>query len=174
MSNGPLPKKADPRKLAERGAQITGIAEISAMSRLASFLCDEQGEVDVILDFAVDEQHLRTVTGTAKGRVFMTCQRCLDPVAIDIEASLNLAVVLNDEQARNLPKYYDPLLVEEEDVELLPIVEDELILSLPSVPKHADCTVKTSWGDSETVHLQQKKPNPFSVLASLKDKADKR
>ena len=174
MSNGPIPKKADPRKLAERGAQITGIVEISAMPRLASFLCSEQGAVDVTLEFAVDEQHLRTVTGTAKGQVLMTCQRCLEPVSIDVEATFNLAVVLNDEQARNLPRYFDPLLVEEEDVELLPIVEDELILSLPSVPKHVDCSVKTSWGESETVRLQQEKPNPFSVLASLKDKVDKR
>ncbi|KDE40025.1 MAG: YceD family protein [Nitrincola lacisaponensis] len=173
MSNGPLPKKADPRKLAERGAQITGIAEISAMPRLASFLCNEQGAIDVTLDFAVDEQHLRTLSGKAVGQVQMTCQRCLEPVAVDVEAELSLAVVLNDEQARNLPRYYDPLLVEEEDVELLPIVEDELILSLPSVPMHVDCSVKTSWGDSETVRLQQEKPNPFSVLASLKNKADK-
>ncbi|MCD8513778.1 MAG: YceD family protein [Nitrincola sp.] len=172
MSNGPLPKKADPRKLAERGAKITGIAEISAMPRLASYLCSEQGAVDVTLEFAVDEQHLRTVSGSAVGQVFMTCQRCLEPVAIDVKASLNLAVVLNDEQARNLPRYFDPLLVEEEDVALLPIIEDELILSLPSVPKHQDCSVKTSWGETESVHLQQEKPNPFSVLAALKNKAD--
>lgn len=168
MSNGPLPKKADPRKLAEREAQITGIAEISAMPRLASFLCNEQGAIHVTLNFAVDEQHLRTVSGAANGEVYMTCQRCLEPVGVNVEAVLNLAVVLNDEQASNLPRYYDPLLVEEEDLELLPIVEDELILSLPSVPKHADCSVKTSWGDHETVRLQQEKPNPFSVLASLK------
>ena len=174
MSNGPLPKKADPRKLAEREAQITGIAEVSAMPRLASFLCSEQGEVDVTLSFAVDEQHLRTVKGKAKGQVLMTCQRCLEPVSVDVRADVNLAVVLNDEQAKNLPRYYDPLLVEDDDVELLPIVEDELILSLPSVPMHEDCSVKTSWGDSGTVRLQQEKPNPFSVLASLKDKTSKR
>ncbi|WP_151705343.1 YceD family protein [Nitrincola alkalilacustris] len=173
MSNGPLPKKVDPRKLAERNAEISGSAKVADFTRFASFLCSDSGSIDVALAFSIDQQHLRTVTGTATGQVFMTCQRCLEPVAVDVKAEANLAVVLNEEQAKNLPGYYDPLLVEDEDVEFLSLIEDELILSLPSVPYHDDCTIQTSFGDTETIQNQQDKPNPFSVLARLKDTADK-
>ncbi len=174
MSYGPLPKKVDPRKLADREAEITGIAEVSAMPRLCSLLVDSHGEIHVSLKFAVDEQRLRVVTGSAHGSVMQTCQRCLEPVAVDVEAKVNLAMVLNEEQAKNLPRYYDPLIVEAEDVELLSLIEDELILSLPLVAYHEDCSIQTSFGDAdEAARTQENKPNPFSVLAELKGKTDK-
>ncbi|MBV1789893.1 DUF177 domain-containing protein [Marinobacterium sp. D7] len=173
MSYGPLPKRVDPRKLAEREAKIEGVADVSAMPRLVSLLANDSGEVQVELSFAVDEQRLRTVSGSASGSVMLTCQRCLEPVSVDVEAEVNLAMVLNEEQAKNLPRYYDPLIVEAEDVELLSLIEDELILSLPLVAYHDDCSVQTSFGDAdEAARTQKDKPNPFSVLAELK-KADK-
>jgi len=173
MSNGQLPKKADPRKLAEREAQITGSVDFSAMPRLVSFLCQETGAAQAELNFSTDEQYLRTVKGSVQAKVFMTCQRCLEPVALDLDEEICLAVVLNEEQARNLPGYYDPLLMLDEDADLIALVEDELILGLPSVPLHHDCSVQMSFGEAETVSPEQQKPNPFSVLAQLKNKADK-
>ena len=76
-----------------------------------------------------------------------------------------------EEHAKNLPRYYDPLIVAGDDLELFPMVEEELILSLPIVPYHDDCSVQTSFGDVATTDNETDKPNPFSVLASLK--ADK-
>lgn len=169
MSYGPLPKRVDPRKLAEREVKIEGVAAVSAMPRLCSLLANDTGNIQVSLSFAVDEQRLRTVSGSAGGSVMQTCQRCLEPVSVDVEAEVNLAMVLNEEQAKNLPRYYDPLIVEAEDVELLSLIEDELILSLPLVAYHEDCSIQTSFGDAdEAARTQENKPNPFSVLAELK------
>jgi len=174
MSYGPLPKRVDPRKFAEREAKVEGIASVSAMPRLASLLADGTGDVLVSLQFAVDEQRLRTVSGSARGTVTQTCQRCLEPVSIEVEANVNLALALTEEQAKNLPRYYDPLIVEAEEIELLSLVEDELILSLPLVAYHDDCSIQTSFGDAdEAARTQETKPNPFSVLAALKKTADK-
>lgn len=144
------------------------------MPRLNSLLANGDGKIHVSLSFAVDEQRLRTVSGSASGTVTQTCQRCLEPVPVDVEAEVNLAVALNEEQAKNLPRYYDPLIVEAEDIELLSLIEDELILSLPLVAYHEDCEIQTSFGDAdEAARTQETKPNPFSVLAQLKEKADK-
>jgi len=154
--------------------KIEGIASVAAMPRLVSLLADDTGEIQVSLQFATDEQRLRTATGSARGQVNVTCQRCLEPVAVEVEATVALAVVLNEEQAKNLPRYYDPLIVEAEDVELLSLIEDELILSLPLVAYHEDCSIQTSFGEAEeAARTQDTKPNPFSVLAELKNKADK-
>lgn len=174
MSYGPLPKRVDPRKFAQHEAVIEGEAPVAEMPRLASYLNEELGNVHVELRFAMDEQRLHTISGEARGEVFMICQRCLEPVAVAVNADVNLAVVFTEEQAKNLPKYYDPLIVEAEDVELLSLIEDELILSLPLVKYHDNCSVQTSFGDEqEAVRTQDTKTNPFSVLAQLKEKADK-
>ncbi len=173
MSYGPLPKKVDPRKLAEREAVFKGPAAIADMPRLASFLVDDNGSIDVEVAFAKDEQNLRVLSGKMHGSVRMTCQRCLEPVSVEINATLNLAVALTEQQAENLPRYYDPLIMETDEIELLPVIEDELMLSLPLVPYHDDCSIQTSFGDVETARTQEEKPNPFSVLAQLKEKADK-
>ncbi len=170
MSYGPLPKRVDPRKLAEREVQLHGSVDLKSMPELLSLLVDDEGEVSVELSFALDEQKLRTVKGQATARVRQQCQRCLDPVEVELEAEFSLAVVLNEEQAKNLPRYYDPLLVEE-DVVLAELVEEELILSLPAVAYHQDCDVQLSYGEGEAEPSEQdEKPNPFSVLASLKQK----
>ncbi|MDO6563110.1 YceD family protein [Amphritea sp. 1_MG-2023] len=171
MSNTPLPKKIDPRKLADRGVRIQGDAELALLPNLATMLAGEQGQVSVDLQFDTDELRIRTIKGTADAKVFMTCQRCLEPVEIEVEAKFNLAVAPTEEHAKNLPRYYDPLIVAGDDLELLPMVEEELILSLPIVPYHDDCSVQTSFGDEVTTDNKTDKPNPFSVLASLK--ADK-
>jgi len=167
MSYRPLPKKVDPRKLAERGARIEGIITPKELPRLLTLLCSDEGELKVTLDFGLDEQRLRTIQGSAKGHVFMTCQRCLEPVEVEAEAEVNLAVTLNEDQVKQLPKIYDPLLLEEEEVELADMVEEELILSLPPFAYHDDCSVQTSFGEEETTQRTDK-PNPFSVLAQLK------
>jgi len=103
----------------------------------------------------------------------MTCQRCLEPVEITVEANFNLAIAPTEEHAKTLPKYYDPLIVEGEELQLLSMVEEELILSLPIVPYHDDCSVQMSYGDEAAADAvtDSDKTNPFSVLASLK--ADK-
>lgn len=167
MSYRPLPKRVDPRKLAERGARIEGLLAPGELPRLSSLLCNEEGELKVELDFGVDEQRFRTVTGSAAGHVYMTCQRCLEPVEVAAEAQFNLAVTLNEEQVKLLPRIYDPLLLDEEEIELLSMIEDELILSLPQFAYHDDCSVQTSFGEEETAQ-ETDKPNPFSVLAQLK------
>ncbi len=167
MSYGPLPKKVDPRKLAEREVTLEGSISLGNMPELASLLVDANGDVSVELQFAVDEQKLRTVSGQAHAEVKQLCQRCLEPVTLNLDAEFNLAVVLNEEQAKNLPRYYDPLLLDEE-VELSTLVEEELILSLPVVCYHDDCSVQTSFGEDEMPVVEQEKPNPFSVLAALK------
>ncbi len=169
MSYGPFPKRVDPRKLAERETELKGQIELQSMPELCSLLVDSDGYADVELRFALDEQKLRTVTGHARAEVRQECQRCLEPVSVELEAEFNLAVVLNEEQAKNLPRYYDPLLIED-DVVLASLVEEELILSLPAVAYHEDCSIQTAFGEVDVPDEveQVKHDNPFSVLANLK------
>lgn len=173
MSYGNLPKIVDPRKLAERGVRITGQVSVEELPRMVSYLREGGDIISVDLLFSLDERRIRIITGDAKGRVHMTCQRCLEAVEVDVQADFNLAIAFNEERAMQLPRYYDPLIVEEEDIELLHVIEEELILSLPLVPYHTDCSIQTQFGDADVAEGQKnEKPNPFRVLAQLK--ADKK
>ncbi|MGY8872936.1 MAG: YceD family protein [Pseudomonadales bacterium] len=169
MSYGNLPKIVDPRKLAEREVRITGQASVKEMPRVRSYLCEDGDVIDVNLLFSLDERRIRIITGDAKGRVHMTCQRCLEAVQVDVQADFNLAIAFNEERAKQLPRYYDPLIVEDEEIELLQVIEEELILSLPLVPYHTDCSIQTQFGDADMAEKpENEKPNPFKVLAQLK------
>ena len=80
-----------------------------------------------------------------------------------------MGIVVSDEQAKNLPGYYEPLLVESESIALLEVLEEELILSLPMFAYHSDCKLEHSNDDgSDDAQQDGKKPNPFSVLSELK------
>lgn len=175
MSNGKLPKYVDPRKLADRDIELTGTVSVADMTRFSSMLVSSDIEVFAELKFSTDELKIRTIIGSAKATVPLQCQRCLEPVDIDVVADFNLAVAFNEDRAKQLPRYYDPLIVEDDELELLPLIEEEMILSLPIVSYHSDCSIQTSFGDGNPVEdSEAEKPNPFSVLASLKGKTDKK
>lgn len=168
MSNGPLPIRVDPRKLAEREVRISGETSLEKLPNLSQALADKEGSIAVDVLFSVDQQGIRTLTGSANGSVNMICQRCLEPVKVAVEAEFNLGVAASEEAAKQLPRSYDPLIVEGEEIELLPVVEEELVLSLPFDAYHEDCSVETFFGDEEAVAEDKESTNPFSVLAQLK------
>ncbi|MBY4677173.1 YceD family protein [Marinobacterium arenosum] len=174
MSYGPLPKRIDPRKLAEREVRFESSVDVDQLPRLVECLALPDGKIEVDLQFSVDEQRIRTIVGSARGDLHMACQRCLEPVEVEVAATFNLAIAASEEAAKQLPRYYDPLIVEDEEIELLPVLEEELILSLPMVPYHQDCSIQTSFGDdagavdADGAESASEKPNPFSVLAKLK------
>ena len=66
----------------------------------------------------------------------------------------------------------EDVLVTARDFNLLELVEDELLMALPVVPKHAVCPdpVKLQVADPDFVDTVQEKPNPFAVLEQLKRK----
>ncbi len=169
MSNQAFPAKINPRKWAEKGSSWTGDLPLSHFTRLVESLQGSAGVVKVSMEFGVDEERIRFVRGDLHAQVEMTCQRCLEPVKLAVESDFSLGIVWHDEAAANLPSHYDPLIVSDEFVEMLPVLEDELIISLPLVPLHEDCEVKTEYGEAvEEVLDERPASNPFDVLTQLK------
>ncbi len=174
MSEHSLPKTVDPLKYADQNKVLKGALAVKCMPRLLDMLADDSGEVKVELEFDRDEQNLRVVTGRLEAELWLECQRCLSPVQKTLVSEFALGIVLSDEQAKNLPKHYEPLLVEPEELILRDMVEEELILSLPMFAYHEHC------GSGETESVSEKKDadeappaekeNPFSVLSELKVK----
>lgn len=185
MLTAPLPSQIDIRKLVVKGAEISANPPISSLPRIADLLAEgdsdtqgKAGSLAVNLRFYIDDERQRRVDGQITGTVNMTCQRCLEPMPVDVDVKFELGIVWSEEDAERLPKSLEPLIVGEELVDLADIVSDELILSLPYVNYHSPADCKQGMGYSSVdpeyadavgkVNVEQEKDNPFQVLEQLK------
>jgi uncharacterized protein len=174
MLNPPLPRHSvDPRKLASQGVEIHAVEVVSSFDRLAGLLANEQGELTIDLAFRRDESNLVCIDGHIAGVLQIPCQRCLEAMPLTVDSHFQIAVVKDDEQATRIPRAYEPVIVDEEGLELLPMIEDELILCVPYTNYHEPehCAVKLIPPDEEeSDDTPPERNNPFTVLAALKQK----
>jgi uncharacterized protein len=112
----------------------------------------------------------------AQASVPLTCQRCMGVVQTPVEvdqwyrfvASEDIAMAEDDQSEEDL-------LVMEPQFNLLAVLEDELLMALPLVPMHEECPVAPrlqagELGEPDAAGESGEKPNPFAVLAQLKNK----
>jgi uncharacterized protein len=160
------------------------------LPRLASAVAGITGPVHWSL--AIDRDHSRA--GKAINRywlevaasVAVTCERCLSPMPIELKARRGFEFVASAEMADSLTEAWledqaaDPDLAEvdylapEDGISLRDLVEDELLLSLPAMPKHPSCKPPAGLAQPDQAGTQtQTKDNPDSQttqpFAGLKD-----
>jgi uncharacterized protein len=106
----------------------------------------------------------------AETHVQLQCQRCLNPVTENLMVDRAFRFVGTDEEADRLDEESeDDVLVLSRSLDVLELLEDELILALPLVPRHEVCpeALPTVVGEEELV-APEVKPNPFAALAALR------
>ncbi|MCK9532060.1 MAG: YceD family protein [Gammaproteobacteria bacterium] len=164
-----MPDKIDPVRLAEARRTLQGELPVAAMTRLVDLLTDDRGTVHVDIQCGVDPEGIRYLRGSLSAEVGMQCQRCLENFRLALNTQFALGVVAHESVAERLPEHYEPLVVGEDPIFLRDIVEDELILSLPIVPKHPEGQCPAGNGGDE--HLdEERRENPFAALKVLKTK----
>lgn len=158
-----LPEQFAPQRAAEQGREISGAVDISRFERLAHPY-QRDGIVSVMVAFGLDEHSRIRLTGELHGSVAAVCQRCLAPMGQDFDAHFQLLLLNDIGQATALEEDAEYLVMESETLSLAELVEDELLLTLPMVPRHADglCDMAVTSEESET-HT-----NPFRILTTLK------
>jgi uncharacterized protein len=120
----------------------------------------------------------------ADASVALECQRCLQPVTQDFDVDRWFRFADTEAEAAALDaESEDDVLVTSRNFDLLALIEDELLLDLPVIPRHEVCP--PSVVDAHTVapgeHAEPDeqaaddapaapsgKPNPFAVLAGLR------
>jgi len=113
------------------------------------------------------------ITGRVTAELVLICQRCLQPMNLAVCSEVALSPVRGLEESARLPEILDPLLVEDASVRLRDIVEDELIMKVPTIARHeegaCELTIEAAVEDQTE---DQRAENPFAVLASLKKSSD--
>jgi uncharacterized protein len=170
-----LPEIIDPLHLADKRGAFQGRIAIKRLDRLADKLHSDVGEVVVELFFG-RQGRLATVDGTLETVLSLCCQNCLEALEWPVKIPVKLGVVTSLEQADKLADGFEPLLVLADTVLLKDIIEEELLLVLPTFPKHpSPCMISDHNNISEGLVAERKTTsatNPFSILANLKNTGD--
>ena len=177
-------KPIDPRRLdvaafSAAGGELSGEWALATMSRLADSVLGTEPAGAAIHWQAEGEQ--RPVSGgepevwlhlTSQACVNMRCQRCLNPLAVPLDLDRWIRFVRDAAQAEALDaELEDDVLELQRQMDLCELVEDELLLALPLVPRHDRCPdpLPSSAGESEAADVEPPaRPNPFAALAQLK------
>ncbi|MDI6955681.1 23S rRNA accumulation protein YceD [Pantoea sp. Pa-EAmG] len=173
MQKVKLPLTIDLARAAQKRLDYQGVYAPELVARLAETVVSVDSDVECTMSFAIDNQRLAVLEGTAETQVTLSCQRCNQSFSHHVHVSYCFSPVSSDEQAEALPEAYEPVDINDfGEIDLLAVIEDELILALPVVPVHDSEHCEVSDADMVFGKLpaEAEKPNPFAVLASLKRK----
>ena len=172
-----MPDTISLNKWEDTGFEWAGEIAPNAFERLVSVLNTEHEQANILLDAKLYRlNNVLHLAFTLTGEVWLTCQRCLQPIAVDLGDEYDIALLDNESQIRLIREEQDYLLLEEIVTEqsperLLPfkkLIEDEILLKTPMAPKHDDCEMSVEqFGE---IPEEEETENPFAALASLKGK----
>ncbi|MBD1230597.1 DUF177 domain-containing protein [Acinetobacter seifertii] len=183
MSANTFPAQIEPFKWAEQGFTWSGQLPLSRLTRIAR---EAVGSIDnqlinIDCKLSMDAYHrIVWLDGHMETKVPMECQRCLEPVEMPIVSDFHIALVDDESLIERLDEDADFIVLGESEsstkgdfdtpasINLLALLEDELLLLMPLSPKHDACEHKHQPTIQNVV--EEKRDNPFDVLAGLKGK----
>jgi uncharacterized protein len=138
MSHEPV---IDGYEFASAGAVQQGVWPLSELPRLRDMLASDAGEVAYRLQGTRDERGRPALRLHVEGRLQLRCQRCLEPLALDVRADdlLVLAATLSEIHAEPADAHAPDRIVAGKEMPVRDLVEDELILAVPYAPRHESC-----------------------------------
>ncbi len=175
MPESPIPAYVDTRKVFLQQDKISGSIDLGKLPRFRDSLANQQGKVAVVLRFSVNESRQRLIKGSLTAEVEVTCQRCLEPLGIQLQDDISLAVLEEEASAAKLDPQFDPWICTDQKLILAELVEEQLMLCMPIVNYHDDkaCLDKLNYQqvqhELEGEQPEESADNPFAVLKALKE-----
>jgi uncharacterized protein len=167
----------DVKAFAQLGGHLSGHESLLSYKRLAEEA--KHLHPDLLVDWKATGE-VRTPLGGV-GQVWLTlsvrasfpmqCQRCLAPVDVPLEVDREYRFVADEATAEALDDdSEEDLLAMSREFDLHELIEDELLMALPVVPKHDECptAVTLASTDDDFEEANSDKPNPFAALAGLR------
>jgi uncharacterized protein len=169
----PTAERLDVAAFAEAGGELAGVWPLPRLPRLAAAVM--HADIDVPVQWTLRGER-RTRVGaaaqvwlhaSAHATVQIQCQRCLEPIEqiLDVSASFQFVADENEAEKLDLDSEHDVLALTPV-LNAMELLEDELLLALPGVPRHADCAIPAAGRtDADT---EAAPAHPFAALAALK------
>ncbi len=165
------PDWISPGRAAEGKRIYSGSIPIVRMKRLSALLVEAQGEATFIVAFRTDLDKRVIMDLQVEAALPLVCQASLEVYDEQVRRRSELAVIDNDSEQADLPDNLEPVETENGRLAIASMVEDELILGLPQIPRKPGFKkVEYSTGGplptSESPQ-QGKKKNPFAALQDM-------
>jgi uncharacterized protein len=161
MSEG-WSKLLDIGPLADGRAEVDFSIPLRHFPRVLPLLAAPEVEAAGRVDFS-REGRIAVAEVTVAAEVTLTCQRCLTPLVQKLEGHGRVALVATSEQAERVPDTLETVLAPEYRISIRDLVEEELLLALPLVPRHED----NSCAGDDTAGTPEETQRPFGQLGEL-------
>lgn len=182
-------RRVDAYQLASQGRTVQGQVALARLARLVDGMPEqaggEAGQVDWSVRGAIGRGAGKTgVIGgqpllhlRVRASLRLECQRCGELFTYPVDAENVLQLVeseedldddLGDMQDEELAASLPDKVVGSRHFDLLAQVEDELILSVPYVPRHEVCPGAPARAGEASQEPALERPSPFAVLEQLK------
>jgi len=155
----------DSLEFARTEQTLDGKLPVPDLARLQDSLHDALGQVDVVVQGGKDAQRRPVIRLDITCALHLRCQRCLGRLDYPLQLSNSLLLVSQAEaDSGALDDMEADWIVASPELDVVALVEDEIILSLPYAPRHAE-------GQCEQGGLEVRDnggASPFAKLAALK------
>ena len=145
---------------------LHGKITLNECERLKDYLVDSQSNLEYIINGILGRNDKPMLQVIIKGELNLSCQRCLGKLSHVLNLKSTLFLVENEKELSYLDEDESVEgILATSDIDIIELIEDEIILNLPSSPRHreSDCLAK-ELTDSYAVE----KKHPFAALLELK------
>jgi uncharacterized protein len=175
------PHKLDLRRFARDGARLEGVWPQDRFTRLATGLMPPLADAPAPA-VGWSAQGLQRAVQGGEPEVWLhlqvqtvarlECQRCLQPINELLKVHRPLRFVAGEDEAARLDEDSDDdVLALVPRLDLFDLIEDELILALPLVPRHEICPQPLAAAPAHPPAAdKEERPHPFAALAALRGK----
>lgn len=133
----PSPDIFNPELVARQSERLSVAFPLSQCKRLVALLAGDSGQLEGEFEVIRLGRQI-TIAGHFATKVTLECQRCLNNLVHPIAAEFKFVLVPDQTAADKLADEQDPLIIGEDGMlNVIDIFEDEIILQLPTVPRHA-------------------------------------
>ena len=179
------PHRIDVAALAAKAQELSGEVPLSKFQRVSDYAAPEaKPGPDEIVSWHAQGELRRAQGGVqqvwlhiqANTALSLTCQRCLQPVRVNLGVDRDFRFVEGEEAAAAQDaESEDDVLATTAALNLLTLIEDELVLGLPWVPRHDECPsplLKSQVQREAEAQAEVQPDHPFAALAQLKKHLD--
>ena len=158
-------------RAAEGKRIFSGTIPLKRMKRLAALLVNAQGEASFVVGFRSDLDKRVIIDMQVEAALPLICQASLEVYDEQVNRSSVLAVADSENEQADMPDEYEPVQTESGRLAIASLVEDELLLGLPQIPRKPGLEKVNYSTGGETIERQDQqqgaKKTPFSALQDM-------
>lgn len=157
----------DPAGFCREGRRLEGRVKVAEFERLSAACADTSGELQWQVAGSIHSSGYPLLELAVAGCINLICQRCLEVFPLALDAKTAIVLAGSEEKADELEDGLEPddpteVIVGEKGMDVMVLVEDEVLLTLPLSPRHDVCPA------TGVSFKAVKRESPFAILENLK------